>query len=308
MEISGIQKAMGKFQDAIPNAKTSFLSMDKSKKSVKFSHSSIQTAILGIIGNACPDILIRECHYNLLPNIESSVFNGSITDDYFNEFVYKLSNVIYKSEKDLNVIFSIISQLKVWETEYFFRKFRDDFVSVLVEKTDEKGFTMFVHLAATGCLQQVKYLFPRVENEEQKLYALRASCEHNKESIVSFFLENKVRPDIICAFRAVKGGFLSILKMLVNAGVDLSKTCTTQTSWITITTVLEEASFFNQLHLIEPLLNLCPNLVSSKSSIGANALHIVAGAGYIKVLKSLISFGFSPMGRSTIGSTILHFA
>lgn len=312
---SVLDRDLDHFSEAILNLKSSFVvhTIELGEEVIKFSHSSIQSTVFFVTGKHRPEELIRNCHYTLLSMMTTSQCSN-IDIESLEVPDYCITDLCYRVRKLLNGrslssgLFQVISDFCFWNDSRFFEKFVK-FDKLLINSRDETGLSMFVYFSAVGCIKLVKHLFKKIARTSDLRFALKAACGANKLKIIDFLLESNVIPDIECSFNAVKGGHIQSIYKLVNAGIDLTQVSTSQTVWDTTTSVLEEAALQNQCHLLEPLLKLCKNLINIKSSTGATAIHFVASAGDVPLLKKLIdNKTFSPYATSNIGSTILHFA
>lgn len=302
------------FSEAIINIKSSFVVKTKEmgEEYIRFSHSSIQSTLFFVTGKQRPDELIQNCHHTILSMMTTSrssrvgIESMHIPDQSL-PVLYKRVCDLLSAKSQSSDVFKVIADLYVWKDDRFFEQFLN--FDHFLKPVDENGLSMFVHFSAVGCLKWVTKLHNRITQHSILSLALQAACGANKVAVVDFFLQNGVGPDIESSFNAVKGGHLQIIRKLEAAGLDLTQVCKSQTEWITTTSVLEEAALQNQCHLIAPLLQLCSKLIDIKSSIGASAIHFVASAGDVPLLKTLIEENnFSPYDKSDIGSTILHFA
>lgn len=302
------------FQDAISNIETSFIVHEVHEDMIKFTHSSVQNALFSVVGKHYPHDLIKYCDYTLLSLITTSqdLVKG-ITMIVISENCSLIlrDRILELLTRGSSKVLKVVSELNVLKDKAFFMKCQP-FEKSFVEAVDENNWLLYVHFAAVGCIKWVKHLFNQISNKRQLVLALEVACGSNKLRIVRFLLAKNIEPNIRCCFNAVRGGYLDILKALVDANVDLCELDKTQSYWKIRShslTVMDEAALFNQCHLIEPLLKLCPKLIDCKSSCGTTPIHAIAMAGNLELLKKYIACEtFSPYVKSGLDSTILHFA
>ncbi|CAC5358922.1 unnamed protein product [Mytilus coruscus] len=312
MNICCVENNLVKFQTA-----TSYISFTKkvqelNEEVITFSHSSVKNAIFLVIGKRSPHDLLNHCNFRLLSMITTSkcrnqeIDSLEIPDSCISTVCDRIGNLL-QSDVFSSTFLKVISELYIWNDTRVFEECLK-FDNLFVHAIDDKGWSMLVYFSAVGCMKWIKHLYNKF-SKDQALLALKVASGANELEVVKFIVSKRCAPNIECCFNAVKGGHLNIILELVLAGVDLTEKCETQTHWLTTTSVLDEAAMQNQCHLIEPLLKECPKLINVKSSIGATAVHFVAQAGDISLLRKIISMPeFSPYDVSDIGSTILHFA
>ncbi|XP_078329510.1 uncharacterized protein LOC111115061 [Crassostrea virginica] len=302
----------------------SYLTFEDAEECYKFSHSSVESSLFLVLGDICDvNKLIKSCAYNQLRYLTSKNCPTSMMETLMidkENFVCVSEKVISLVETRNPTIYACLAELILWNDEKFFEVFLETvrrrgqhFLSCI----DEESKSMIVYFAAAGNVKWVEYMYENSKeskSNQQHYMALNAACEHNQFSIVNYLLNMEVQPDIKSCFHAVKGGSIKIIKLLADSGVDLKEhtysltfldtyQCTFQTF-----TVLNEACSRGQNKMVLDLLNLCPDLLYTKSEAGESNLCFVAYSGDTDMLKIFIDKGLNPFEKSHREFTILHFA
>nr|XP_022303014.1 uncharacterized protein LOC111110716 isoform X2 [Crassostrea virginica] len=324
MEMCELHPDLIAYQSSIFAFTRSYLTFEDAEECYKFSHSSVESSLFLVLGDICDvNKLIKSCSYNLLKyltskNCPTSILETLMIDE--ENFVCVSEKVISLVETRNPTIYTCLAELILWNDEKFFEVFLETvwrrgqhFLSCI----DEENKSMIVHFAADGNVKWVEYMYENSKESkpnEQHYLALNAACEHNQFSIVNYLLNMNVQPDIKSCFHTVKGGSMRIIKLLADSGVDLKEHTYSLTlldnynqRYQTIS-VLNEACSRGQNNMALDLLNLCPDLLYTKSESGESNLFFVAYSGDTDMLKILIEKGLNPFEKSHYESTILHCA
>lgn len=224
----GIVHALIHFRDAIDSIEKCFIVHDTNTKTVKFAHSSIQSAVFVVVGKYKTHDLIKYCDYTLLSIVTTSqiVVNDiecvQISDSCLEIMIKRIYTLLSNSSSYPRRLLKVISELYVWEDIRVLSKCLHA-SKLFVAPVDEDGYSLFVHFSAAGKIHWVTKLYDDISDKSQLTLALETVSGRNRLHILKFLLQKEVKPNIKCCFNAVRGGHADVLKALAEADVDFTE-------------------------------------------------------------------------------------
>ncbi|XP_062587639.1 serine/threonine-protein phosphatase 6 regulatory ankyrin repeat subunit B-like [Saccostrea cucullata] len=299
------------FQSSLFHYNYFLMAYDNIERKYKLSHSSVQDSLFKCLVNYYPQEIIKRCDFTLLERLTTckKLYWNSvvIVEDIFQDLIKRLLKILQGRSV---AAFQTISRLQVWEDERFVCRCKNNqsVLKGLKENTDSRGQTMLVHFCISGNIRWVKYLLSS-SSEVQRYLSLNEACAHNQGEMVDLLLSTNVRYNLKTCFYAVQSGDLDLLYRFTD-NVDLTEiTLSNHFHWNYMEcSLLQEICFFEQNHLVEPVLARYPRLIDVRDNQGGNALHFIAYAGDKTIFKLLVRSGCDPYRTKLNGSTVLSSA